>query len=88
MSGNPLFEQIINDPQSVFRVNNLLYKVDRRVPTIGDLVIDTHSFTYGVVKSVSDDGYYSVRDCDVTEIGIPMSRLRPLILTVDHKQLN
>lgn len=77
----------LNDPLSRFNIEGHLYEVTTGNPDVGDRVIDLRDGLYGIVETITpeEDGIYaSVKDGWVTEVGIPIERLRKLKISTDN----
>jgi hypothetical protein len=67
------------------RIHDLLYKqIETTDVNVGDLVLDLGDFTFGYVDMRKGDKI-AVRDGCVTELGVPISRVRKLALIPDNK---
>jgi hypothetical protein len=86
----PLWRFLPNDIPSdaKIRVNGILYNqiVDFK-PEVGQLVLDTKDFTYATIDMVRGDKV-AVKCGWVVELGVPISRLRKLIPTIESNSIN
>lgn len=74
----------------LYRIDGILYEAKDVPVTIGDLVLDTDG-TYGYVDYIQQgriQQFVAVKHDWVTEVGIPMKRLRKLIPSLETNSVN
>lgn len=77
-------------PNDLLRIDGVVYKqIEATIENIeeGDLVFDTKDSTYGYVDMKIKDKIAIKFGC-VTELGIPINRVRKLIPTISYTQTN
>lgn len=80
----------IDNPLLRLNIEGILYEVTTGNPDVGDRVIDLRDGCTGIVDTITPEGdgiYASVRDGWVTEVGIPIERLKKLKISSTLRQV-